>query len=295
MGNHYVPQYYLKGFQTSATPGCIWAVRDGREPFLVSVSNIAQENRLYSPDLEQQLANEVEGPANEVILRIQNQQPLTPEQKLVLSRYLELIWRRVPAQREWAKRKYPEISQPIYERIELALLEKLESASPAMKPNYQRSLSKLDELRRSDEEGDEHANEIWLQTLSLDVTPRSAEALSKMRWCFMVAPRNSYYITSDNPFYFFQSMGIGRVGSEVSFPVTQGVALWATWRNGLDGDYHQAPSQFVKEVNRRTARACTSLLLSPRSEDWIVDLANKPRESIRVHMLGDNGRIIGRL
>jgi len=82
-------------------------------------------------------------------------------------------------------------------------------------------------------------------------------------------------LTSDNPFFFFESLGVGRPESEVSFPISSDVALWATWRTDLKEGFVPAKDSLIREFNRRTVSIAKRHLFYSRNEKWVVSLANK--------------------
>jgi len=273
MGDHYIPQFYLKGFADTPEGNSIWVYRKGDEsPFKTTIHNIAQENSLYSREMEQYLANKVEEPANVVIRKIRNLQPLTQEDKLDLAKYMMVLWKRVPQRKKWMRDKAPEIMNPVFDRIEQELIE-LGVKYPSKSELVERRRKEIQELRNS--ENGELIYDIWLANIPPEKTAQSVDVLSQMTWRFLLAENGQYFITSDNPLFFFRWMGIGKERSEVSFPITKNVALWATWRIDLAEDFFPALPRVLKEINRRTASISSTYLYSPRSERWIQTLANK--------------------
>jgi hypothetical protein len=58
MGDHYAPQYYLRGF-TCPTDGMIWTYeKGGTIKFQTDVKNTGHETNYYSPEVENYLAEE---------------------------------------------------------------------------------------------------------------------------------------------------------------------------------------------------------------------------------------------
>ena len=76
MGDHYVPQYYLKSFSQN-NGKCIW-VYDKRKSrkFSTQVNNVGNITGFYSAEVEQYLANTIENPANEVLRKIRNHEEI---------------------------------------------------------------------------------------------------------------------------------------------------------------------------------------------------------------------------
>jgi len=161
---------------------------------------------------------------------------------------------------------------PVFERIEKELIE-FGNQYPSKIGIVEKSRKELKESRDTKE--DELIYEIWLENIPPDKTPQSVEVLSQMTWRFLIAPNGQYFITSDNPLFFFHWMGIGKKRSEVTFPITKDMALWATWRIDLAEGFFPALPRVLKEINRRTASISSTYLYSPRSEKWIQTLANK--------------------
>jgi hypothetical protein len=64
MGHHYLPRYYLKGFLENPHNRFLYQYEKGKtKPIKGSLENLAQENDLYSPELEMRLNAEIEKPA----------------------------------------------------------------------------------------------------------------------------------------------------------------------------------------------------------------------------------------
>ena len=64
-------------------------------------------------------------------------------------------------------------------------------------------------------------------------------------------------------------MGIGKPESEVTFPVSSNIVLWATWRKDIKETYSVIHKQAIKEVNRRTATNTTRFAYHAKEEAWI--------------------------
>ncbi|MEJ2745700.1 MAG: DUF4238 domain-containing protein, partial [bacterium] len=109
MGNHYIPQYYLKGFCLNSD-GRIWVYdKKGHRKFCTNVASVANICNFYPGELERHLAEEVENPANNVLDKIRNRETLNKEDKNVFSTYIAVMWKRVPASLEQLKRRAPKV------------------------------------------------------------------------------------------------------------------------------------------------------------------------------------------
>jgi len=108
-------------------------------------------------------------------------------------------------------------------------------------------------------------------------SPRVLAALSSMTWRFLTFDEYPAFLSSDNPLFFFTSIGIGKPESEVTFPISSYIALWATWRLDLKEGYFPTNSQVVKELNRRTCSIATRYAFHLKGEDWVLALLTKGR------------------
>ena len=96
MGDHYIPQYYLRGF-TSPKDGMIWVYeKNGDLKFQSQVKKVANESNYYEPEVENYLSNQIEGPANAVIKKIRERKPINKPDKEKLAIYMIVMYKRVP-------------------------------------------------------------------------------------------------------------------------------------------------------------------------------------------------------
>ena len=106
------------------------------------------------------------------------------------------------------------------------------------------------------------------------MTPQSPRLLSQMTWRFFTCEKPNAFLTNDNPVFIFKHIGIGNKYSELTFPISSYITLWATWRY-IDEGYFPANNHVIKEINRRTASEATRFIYFSKNRDWVVTLANK--------------------
>ena len=70
-------------------------------------------------------------------------------------------------------------------------------------------------------------------------------------------------------------MGIGRPESEVTFPISSNIVLWATWRKDIVENYSETNKQTIREINRRTALNATRFIYHAEDEYWIPKFLSK--------------------
>lgn len=274
MGDHYIPKYYLKGF-TGDTGNLIWTYdRASSTKFRASIENVGHEVNFYSPEMEQYLANKVEGPGNKVIEKIRERQPLTDEDKRSLSEYMVVFMKRVPQSIERYKERAPDAAQRVKQKLDNEL-DSLMLADPSRAP----ALGKVQQIGRQllDQFAENPSKDVWLDLLPPDTTPKSIDAICAMTWCCLTYDAKPAFLTCDNPVYFHTGMGLTDERAEVTFPLSSNVALWATWRKDLQEGYFPACMPKVKEFNRRMAHNATRFVFHAIDEYWVLPFVCKGR------------------
>ena len=274
MGNHYVPQYYLKGF-SKENGKKIWVYdKTDSRVFATQVKSIANENEFYGETMERYLANTIEAPANSILKKIREKRNITQRDKKVLTKYIVVMMKRVPEGLSRSNQTAPSAAENLAQEIDKEL-------NDAVIDNPEQA--ELIEKRRSEIKevlerfSAEPPKEIWLDNIPPEKTPRVVEAVSAMTWRFLTTDGASAFLSSDNPVFYFKGIGIGKPESEITFPISSHIVLWATWRADLAEGYFSTTRQVVKEVNRRTASIATRYLFHHQREDWVLSFAEKGR------------------
>lgn len=274
MGDHYVPRYYLKGFSKNDGKTIYVYDKTERRCFATQVKSIANETDFYSPEIEEYLANIIETPANDALKKIRERVAISANEKQILSAYITCMMKRVPKGKEKLKELAPDTAEAVRQKIDILL-----NVAAAEQPDK----NELIEKRRTeiakiiDRYAKDPPKEIWLTNMPPEKSPRVLAALSSMTWRFLTFDDYPAFLSSDNPLFFFTSMGIGKPESEVTFPISSNIALWATWRLDLKEGYFPTNSQVVKELNRRTCSIAARYAFHSQSEDWVLPLLTKGR------------------
>jgi hypothetical protein len=273
MRTHYLPKYYLSGFAQDSKSAIIWTYEKGKkEPFAAQLDQVAIEKNLYPKDFEEYLADEIEQPANLVLRKIREGKMISVEDKIVLSRYMTVMLKRVPRGMQRFKEKAPHVIDKLKVEIDSQLAARAEQ-SPAKAELIKKRREEAQQILQRFKESP--PKEAWISAIKPEMTPRVAELLSQMTWQFFVCEKPSAFLTCDNPVFFFECIGIGKAISEVSFPISSYIALWATWRSDLEEGFFPVNQKWVYEINRRTAKIASRFVFSHKKQAWIVRLVNK--------------------
>ncbi|WP_083876834.1 DUF4238 domain-containing protein [Ideonella sp. B508-1] len=264
MGHHYLPRFYLRGFTTGNT---VW-VHDRRErrSYPSQPKSVANENKLYSEDIEQHLANAIEDPAKSAIEALRLHQPLDEQQREALAHYVIALWKRVPEGRARVYSGVPEVADSIRQELH-AELDATVAATPHLADLAEHRKAQVSEVIEKFKI--EPPPEVWHQNLTRDSSPNVVAALLSMNWRVLIS-EGADFLTSDNPVFFFQNEGIGRPTSELSVPLSSTVVLWAHRRPAPGPLYFTARPEAVRGLNRRVVFNATRYVYSQRLEPWML-------------------------
>jgi len=272
MGHHYLPQYYLKGF-TETVDNMLWTYeKSSGVKFNTQIKSLANIKDFYSEETEQYLANDIEGPANEVLDKIRSRHLINDDDRNIFAEYMAVMWKRVPRAKEDLKKMAPRLVDRIAEKLNADLTDTIVN-TPEKAEFIEKRKKEIDDILAL--YAVDPPKDIWLENLPPERTPRIVEAMKAMTWTFWEFDQCPVFLTCDNPVFYFRWMGVGRKDSEISFPISSNLVLWATWRADLPFSFIKASSQIVKEMNRRTAYNASRFVFHSRDEHWIAPFVKK--------------------
>lgn len=281
MGQHYIPRYYLEGFSEFPNSSNIWVYEKGsNRKFRTAIKTIANENNRWPKSVEEYLANQIEAPTKPVLDKIRSRQPIIQSDKDTLSAYMVIMLQRVPKGLERTKAKAPEVLDQVFNDLKSEIT-RLIVEHPSKKSVLQKRLQELPSLKLKYE--NDFPIEVWYQNLKPDALPQVRAVLPAMTWIFLTSDKRQPFLTNDNPFFFFEGLGIGRPESEITFPISSTITLWATWHKNVLEGYIAAKENVIREINRRTASAVTKYAYYSEEAQWVVNLINK--KNLRLNRL----------
>lgn len=278
MGHHYVPQEYLKGFTDPSAPIVLWQFDKKNKEFTkgpVAIKKIAQQRSYYDDDTESLLNAQVEIPGNRVLRQLRDDNyELTDSDRVALSIYIATMMKRVPHSRRRGER----IAPTVLTNVTNELREQIRSAQADGLIDNVMAASHLTETDRVESQ---FALEPPPNIIKQIESPWPSEfmigLIYSMTWRFVHATGSNYFVTTDNPAFFFQCWGLGSDKSEIVFPVSHRLAIFGS-RTPLNGnDQTITRQQFVKEANRRIISDATRFVYCHRNENWIGTVAAKKK------------------
>lgn len=283
--HHILPELYLKGFVINPGEPFIWVYKKGAEykpgrgkltnnPFKDSIGRqtvrdfyaypIGQGSRDF--ETYENLLEKLEKPADRIFKKLRSFNPITANDKQTFCLYLAQMLKRVPAYRE----KLGSIAAKIAADYELPD----EAIRRFNWPDTEGTRKKAKSIAWRISQQKEFPTQTHLKTLYSITSSPIIDVLAQMSWRYFTAPYDHLFLTGDNPVFFTKRIGLNKLDSEVSFPISRSVCLVASNRRYAE-TFTEASTQIVKELNRRTASSASSYLYSPQCEEWIVSLLNK--------------------
>jgi hypothetical protein len=264
MGHHIIPQFYLRGFASQEKSKLWMYEKGGKNLGLLPIKTIAQANDFYG-DKEGYLASEIEHPANETIRKIRNKKPISFPEKKALSKYVYMLWRRVPESLKRLHNSVPAITEEVLNTAVGRFGNSIKDKARTILEGYKEQVPK----------------EVWLNSLIVG-GEEAIHCLSQMTWIFVTCKEPDVFLASDNPVFIHSSIGINKRQSEMTFPISKNILLLAVWWSVKDCSYAEGKSQLVIEANRRVAHNATRFIFSPLNTEWIVNLLNKKSHQLRL-------------
>jgi len=190
-----------------------------------------------------------------------------------------VMLKRVPQSKIRMKKTAPNIAQSLQQKWDKEI-SKLLLENPSQKELFEKR--RMEIKTNLDKYSKNIPKDFWLELIPPERTPNTVEAISKMTWLFLTYEKFPVFLTCDNPVFYFQGMGIGKPESEITFPISSNIVLWATWRSDIQEGYSLIKNQAIKEINRRTATNATRFIYHLKDEDWIPRFINKQEHQLNL-------------
>jgi hypothetical protein len=256
MGHHWIPQRYLRNFSCPGQPEFVWLHDKRQSGRRAAIGRVEQQRKFYDPDVEIILANDVEVPTNPVIEKLMRAENLNPIERFQLTLYIGTMLLRVPAHRRDLMEKYPTYLLGYLDDLRAQLRTQANVAGVAPErlalwlANVASAGDKL--LREMPPAIIEQIRSPWPSVSML-------WAIYNMTWRVLVSAGPQYFITTDNPAFYFGSWGLASEESEISFPLSTTHVLHGSWQPAEAGQrlvFLHAWQSLVKEINRRLVSVC---------------------------------------
>lgn len=282
--NHYVPAYYLSGFTDPIADSLFMYFKTTNRVVQTTVRSVANQLRYWSDETEKYLANEVENPANPVLDKIKSLQSITQQDRWLLSRYIIAMLKRVPEGRSRILSRSPTEMRETMDRFKTAL-----KVEKEIDPSKADRIDNIIEQIGSLPPGffNKIPKEVWEEIIPPETTRKSLTVFHNMRWIFLTAPKERGFVASDNPVVHTTATGIRPPAGALVFPISQNVALWASWnKEWREGGYYPASKEIIDKINYWVVDSATDYVFYSKHKNWVVKLIKKVRKHTKKAMKG---------
>ena len=309
--HHIIPKLYLKGFIEAKESPFLWVYERGKtfnpgnkrhhNPCKRPISKAGAEMDEYAfvgmdgdidHDTYEDKLEKLEKLSNPIFAKLRRHETLTAQEKKDFASYMHLTYKRVPRRKERFKESWPRISSSVLSEVAHWLdfeEARTDEADYARLARISERRSELEGLERDYEENIPTDSEIPLMSLVMESQLGIPAILSSMTWQFFIAPKGSSgFLTSDDPVVV--SASVDKQYAEISFPISEDVALVMSWYDLTQGFFEVTP-EVMTEINLRTANRALRQVYYSKAEKWIVDAMEENREEY--YLIYHPTRLIG--
>ncbi len=273
MGQHYVPQHYLRCFATPDDPNFIWMYDKTSKKFnRLPIQNVAQSSEFYSEEDERALSEIIEQPAQAPLEQLRKGQQIDDRGRLAVTVYLESMIKRVPNMRKKLLALVPQEKDKLLAKNR----ENPESLASRVNLTLEQVLPLIDQW--------EHKFDSQRLSVRDDLIRRQwssqevIECISSMTWRVIKADDSHHFLTGDNPVFFDRGYGLNPPDGEFSFPLSSDVALHGSWQGPPEGLlFVRANPVLVKEIDRRVIFSAERFVFCHEKASWVSVVAEKPK------------------
>jgi len=262
--HHYVPRFYLSGFEDPQNPHVIWIYEKGKDLIRAgSKEVIAVQNDYHTyvngggtvdTDSVEDLLSKVEGAAAKVLKNIESLHELGPPDRLLFSCFLAFMAMRGPRVRDDADRMAGE--------QEKALRRFIGRRSTAS--------AECSEDSTLDLPSDLIAEPTFSLGLMFHMAKPLSAILNCMNWTTLVADGNEAFLTSDSPMVRVLPYGGGLAVEgpflsedvEITLPLSKSHALYCSWTS-VGSNHIRVRTAVTREINRRTVISAARFVYAP--------------------------------
>ena len=182
--------------------------------------------------------------------------------------------KRVPSRRRKAMEMYPDTLDETVSKVREQIIELSKTTSNVDSQLVVRRLSQIETMyeqfaQNPPSEVLEFIREPWPSEGMLD-------ALYRMTWLVLISSGPQYFITTDNPAFFFEAYGLATPKAEFSFPLSSTHVLHGCWQPAkADLIFLKAQQHLVREMNRRLSSGVERLAFYYQSAPWLQTILAK--------------------
>jgi hypothetical protein len=282
---HFIPRHYLKGFADSPERTHVWVYNKGQpysagneinpqpNPFRKAIKKVAVARSTYqritlageSLDADPAITKQ-EKSGVEVFQKLRARTPISVEDKIRFSLYIDLMRARVPAGKTHA---LPFVKKAM-QNFNWDLLRRLAAEE-----------GRFGLARKFDPDVPENVIAVLEEQLLRGVTQRSPEIVKQiagMRWLFYTIEDDCFFPTTDNPAFFPPGLGLAKENGFMIMPIDSQMVLLVCNLPEEDRQYLPVATEQRYTVFRNLILAgATEKAYACRNDPDILDMLKNPR------------------
>ncbi len=251
---HYVPRFYLCGWQTTVghKPKRVWVYGRDNAAYHAAIKKVGGSDNFYAienndgaTDIEtvEKILAANESKAGQIIPKIKNGDALNQYERRYFSQFLSVLSRRTPFAKAQTKAMIPGMLPNIIDRL-------LERAN-SIQDEERRQLA-VQNVNTAAANAVSRAGTIASSVLLQPF--RISPVIEKMDWAFFHSP-NVSFVASDNPFVYSIGLGIGNYNNgHIIFPVTKHISFQARNSTSFNSGHYNINEDDARSINLRIIR-----------------------------------------
>jgi hypothetical protein len=247
MRSHFVPKMYLKAWQVThdGRQKQICVYKKGQKPEFRSIRRqVGWREDYYTEEAEKRLDRELESKTEPLLNKLIQENALSTTEKIQLSRFLLVLWFRVPFSIEGLFRDIRKHTLP-------ATLQQLNKLKEALKDlNLPNEVFDYERFKSP-----EHEKYIYSK-LILRNKYRQDLAFARMHWRVYKAAPGKEFVTSDNPVFLDRRIGLGNPNSYFIFPISPQLILEGNFTKKSGNYLEPVDVAKTEQLNREIIRNC---------------------------------------
>lgn len=270
--NHITPREYLKHFATKDNPDLIWRfnIHKGKWEEL-PIIRAGQRKDFFSPEVEQLLSENIEGPAIPHLNKLREKQCVDVAGRLAVAQYITVMIARTERMRYGMSKS---LSQEIDSVMNAPKLTAEQWGVPEGPMRTQ-----LEKMKQGLAGNPLRTKEPLLrQILNL---PDVQDHIIRMNWQVFAVDTTDRFLTSDHPVFVSKTAGLKHEDAEFLFALASDIALVGNWKFAFgELDFQSANSRFVKEFNRHIVSTAENWIYYHKKADWISRVVQNPSTKV---------------
>lgn len=273
---HYIPQYYLKGFCSQSSKICVYDISSQPTKIICTgIKNVASENYFYSytsyngtrdiDSVEKELAS-IEYEANKILPKLIDRLHLSDDEKYKISIYLCVMWSRVHSFRQIVDDHIKKMDiEPIIEQWRVSA-----KNATAEREEWLRQI--LNDSKK------ETPNHMYTPV----IIPAIVDILWRMNW-YYIKSSSPIVLVGDNPFLFTSSKGLGAPDAEFFIPISKDCILWGCKKRPSNQNQWFCFANndvVIEKANEWQIKGATKYIFHGEKQDWIIELINNLIEPV---------------